>query len=119
MKTFVLSAVALTALAIPSLAFANGVTYWDPSANSSSGEIVTLVPGANAGAQAEAAKADAARYTATVTYYDPSANSSSGDMVTKKVGMDQPLIGTHDAGSGSQAAQMQRFLQYRADAQDK
>ncbi|WP_237154217.1 hypothetical protein [Oryzibacter oryziterrae] len=119
MKKFVLSAVALAALAAPSLAFANGVTYWDPSANSSSGEIVTVVPGANAAAQADAAKADAKSYGALVSFYDPSANDSSGDIVKVAVGTDQPLVGTHDAGTGSQAGQLERFLQYRADAQDK
>ncbi|WP_237151928.1 hypothetical protein [Oryzibacter oryziterrae] len=119
MNKIVLSVVALTALAAPSLAFANGVTYWDPSANSSSGEIVTVAPGSNAAAQAEAAKADAGLYTTTVSFYDPSANSSSGDVVSVKVGAGQALVGTHDAVAGSQAAQLDRFLQYRADAQDK
>jgi hypothetical protein len=120
MKKIVLSAVALVALAAPSMAFANSLTYWDPSADDSHGEVVTIHTGADAAADAAASKADAKNYTATLSFYDPSASDHGGGaIVTKKVGTDQVLIGTHDSGAGSQAAQMQRFLAYRADAQDK
>ncbi|WP_237151927.1 hypothetical protein [Oryzibacter oryziterrae] len=120
MKKIVLSAVALASIVAPSLAFANSVTYWDPSADDSHGEIVTIHSGSDAAADAASAKADAKTYNSTLSYYDPSASDhGGGQIVIKKVGEDQPLIATHDAGTGSQASQMQRFLAYRADAQDK
>lgn len=74
MKT-ILAALTVAAVALPSFAFA--ATYYDPNEN----EFVQLPETTNP-ANAEAAAADAARYTNTLTYWD----SAEGEFTTVKVG---------------------------------
>ncbi len=83
MKTFAIAAVALAAVALPSLAFAAEQTYWDPADSA-------FVPGTlNVPVTANN---DSARYTETVTYWDPADSA----FVTTKVAA-TPVIATHDA----------------------
>ncbi|PIO96810.1 hypothetical protein [Pleomorphomonas carboxyditropha] len=83
MKTLALAVVAVTAIALPSLASAAEQTYWDPADSA-------FVTGSM---QAPAtANNDSARYTETVTYWDPADSA----FVTTKVAA-TPVIATHDA----------------------
>jgi hypothetical protein len=83
MKTFALAVVAVTAIAIPSLASAAEQTYWDPA------DSTFAVGSMKAPATTNN---DTARYTETVTSWDPDGSA----FVTTKVGA-TPVVGTHDA----------------------
>lgn len=83
MNTFTLAVVAVTAIALPSLASAAEQTYWDPADS-------TFVTGSMKAPAT--ANNDTARYTETVTTWDP----ADSTFVTTKVGA-TPAIATHDA----------------------
>lgn len=83
MKTFTLAVVAVTAIAVPSLASAAEQTYWNPA------DSAFAVGSMKAPATANN---DTSRYTETVTTWDPADSA----FVTTKVGT-TPVIGTHDA----------------------
>ena len=83
MKTFALAVVAVTAIALPSLASAAEQTYWDPADSAFATGSMTAPATANN---------DTARYTETATTWDPADSA----FVTTKVGA-TPAIGTHDA----------------------
>ena len=83
MKTFALAVVAVTAIALPSLASAAEQTYWDPADSTFAAGSIKAPAIANN---------DTARYTETVTTWDP----ADSTFVTTKVGA-TPAIATHDA----------------------
>lgn len=87
MKTVVTAAVALAALAIPSLASAAEQTYYDPAEGTFVTGTMKAVPTAGA---------DTSRYTQEVTFWD----SAEGSFVTTKVGA-TPVVATHDATQDS------------------
>lgn len=83
MKTFAIAAIAVAAVALPSLAFAAEQTYWNPADSAfASGSMKAPVT----------TNSDTARYTETATYWDPADSA----FVTTKVAA-TPVIGTHDA----------------------
>ncbi len=83
MKTFAIAAIAVAAVALPSLAFADEQTYWNPADSAfASGSMKAPVTANN----------DTARYTETVSYWDPADSA----FVTTKVAA-TPVIATHDA----------------------
>ena len=89
MKTFILAAVAATAIALPSLASAAEQTFYDPAEGEfTAGSLNAVAVSGD----------DAARYTQTSTFYDP----AEGEFVTTKVS-GTPVIATHDAVKASGA----------------
>ncbi|CAI9410414.1 hypothetical protein ANOBCDAF_02249 [Pleomorphomonas sp. T1.2MG-36] len=100
MKTFAIAAVAVAAIALPSLASAAERTYFEPSDG-------TFVAGTlNAPA---AASEDGSRYTQTISVYEPADDT----FTTVKVS-GTPVLATHDAV----AAKATSVIRYYEPADD-
>ena len=85
MKTFAIAAVAVAAIALPSLASAAERTYFEPSDG-------TFVAGTLNAPAAAAASEDGSRYTQTISVYEPADDTFK----TVKVS-GTPVLATHDA----------------------
>ena len=83
MKTFAIAAVAVAAIALPSLASAAGPTYYEPADDTFVAGTLNVPP---------AAREDGSRYTQTITVYEPADDT----FTTVKVS-GAPVLATHDA----------------------